>query len=378
MQSPREAERLSRLSVRAAGPQRLDVVLVVVLAVVTILEASLRRDLAWPVATVAVTVVALSALPWRRTHPLPVVAATTALSIAFEIAQELSGVPTGGVVTMFALLAVPYALFRWGSTRARAIGGPILAAGVVISIALSGARLFEAESIAGAVAGVAFVGGACLIGALRRERVTSRARELAAVRAQEREALARDLHDTVAHHASAIVIRAQVARLAPSDSARVTESLEIIEREASAVMEDMRALVGVLRAEYAPPPGLSDLRALATSGPPRVTVEIASLTATPDIVSATLFRIAQEAVTNARRHATGATSIDLSLTTAHGTAQLTVIDDGRAAPSGGVGTGHGLQGMDERAALLGGTVKTGPRPGGGWMLRATIPLRGAR
>lgn len=253
----RDAERLSRFDVSPAGPKPRDLVLVGMLIAATILEATLRADLSWRVATAIVTIAALSALPWRRVRPLLVVAVTTALSAGFEIAQVLSGIPSGGLVTMFALLAAPYALFRWGTARERIIGGIILATGLVVSIALSGVALFTPEGIAGAVAGAAFVGGAALIGALRRERVASRSREFAAIRAQEREALARDLHDTVAHHASAIVIRAQVARMAPDDTARVSESLEVIEREASTVMDDMRSLVGVLRgpADYAPSPG---------------------------------------------------------------------------------------------------------------------------
>ena len=229
----RDAERLSRFDVRPAGPKPRDIVLVIVLIAATILEAALRTDLSWRLATALVTIAALSTLPWRRIRPLLVVAATTVISAGFEITQVLNGIPSGGLVTMFALLAAPYALFRWGTARERIIGGIVLATGLVVSIALSGVTLLTGEGIAGAVAGAAFVGGAALIGALRRERVASRSREFAAIRAQEREALARDLHDTVAHHASAIVIRAQVARMAPDDIARVSESLEVIEREAS-------------------------------------------------------------------------------------------------------------------------------------------------
>ena len=375
----RDAERLSRFDVSPAGPKPRDLVLVGVLIAATILEAILRADLSWRVATAIVTIAALSALPWRRVRPLLVVAVTTALSAGFEIAQVLSGIPSGGLVTMFALLAAPYALFRWGTARERIIGGIILPTGLVVSIALSGVALFTAEGIAGAVAGAAFVGGAALIGALRRERVASRSREFAAIRAQEREALARDLHDTVAHHASAIVIRAQVARMAPDDTARVSESLEVIEREASTVMDDMRSLVGVLRgpADYAPSPGLAEIEALATHGPPAVAVAVRAPASVPSIVATTLFRIAQEAVTNARRHARAVTTIDVSVTHDAASAHLTVIDDGQPAASASTG-GHGLRGMGERAELLGGTVDAGPRPEGGWMLRATIPLRGTR
>jgi len=373
--TPRDAEPATG----PAGPGRRDVIVVVALIVATIAEAWLRTDLAWRAATAIVTIASLTMLPWRRTRPLLVVAVTTVLSAGFEIVQVLNSTPTGGLVTMFAMLTVPYALFRWGSVRDRVIGAVILAAGLVCSVILSGTSLFTPDGAAGTVAGVAFVGGAALIGALRRERVTSRAREVAAVRAQERESLARDLHDTVAHHASAIVIRAQVARAATGDEARVAEALEVIEREASAVMEDMRSLVGVLRApaEYAPSPGRDEILALTTAGPPAVTVRIDGADDLPGVVATTLFRIAQEGVTNARRHARGATSIGVTLSHDDGTSRLVVMDDGQAATPTATG-GHGLRGMRERAALLGGSVDAGPREGGGWMLRATIPLRSAR
>jgi len=375
--TPRDAERFTGGS--PAGPDRRDVILVIALIFATAVEAWLRADLSWRVATAIVTIAALSTLPWRRTHPLLVVAVTTALAAGFEIVQVLRGIPTGGLLTMFAILAAPYALFRWGSVRERTVGGAILVAGLVCSVILGGTNLSVPDGIAGAVAGVAFVGGAALIGALRRERVASRVREIAAIRAQERESLARDLHDTVAHHASAIVIRAQVARATPDDDARVAESLEVIEREASAVMDDMRSLVGVLRAPagFAPSPGRDEILALAAEGPPAITVRIDGVGELPGVVSTTLFRIAQEGVTNARRHAQGATSIEVTLTQETGEARLVIIDDGQAR--GPVATGgHGLRGMSERAALLGGAIDAGPREAGGWMLRAVIPLRSIR
>lgn len=369
VRTPHDAE--GRLEGSPEGPRRRDIVLVTVLGAATLIETFLRPDLNWPAATVIVTITALCVLPWRRTHPLFVVAATTILTGGYDVFRALSGVAADGLVTMFALLTVPYALMRWGSIRARLVGGAILAVGLVCSITVDaltmrGESLFSPENIAGAVAGVAFVGGAGLIGALRRERMASRAREATAIRSLEREALARDLHDTVAHHVSAIIIRAQVASVAPSDMQRVTESLEIIEHEASAVLDDMRALVGALRgpAEYAPSPGLVELAGLATDGPPLVTVRIDLPASVPDIVATTLFRIAQEAITNARVHALDATAINVAVVMASGSVQLTVIDDGEPTTASD-GSGYGLRGMTERAAVLGGSVDAGRGADGG-------------
>lgn len=348
--------------------------LVVALVGAAVLEGTLRRDLAWPVASTLVAVALVATLPWRRSRPLLVVALTTLVGAGFQVAQAAAGTGPDGLATMLAVLLAPYALFRWGSGRDRLLGGAVLAGSLVLSVTLGG------EGLLGAVAGVALVGGACLVGAFRRERVAARASQLDAVRAAERESLARDLHDTVAHHVSAIAIRAQVAATDPDDASRVSESLDVIEREAQAVLTDMRSLVRQLRtpAGLEPSPGLAELASLADPGPPTVTVRLDDAASPPDIVASSLFRIAQEAVTNAMRHARGATAIDVTLTADADTVELVVHDDGagaRTPPGTGHGQGHGLQGISERAALLGGEVVAGPDPDGGWTVRARLPQR---
>ncbi|WP_167660019.1 sensor histidine kinase [Nocardia mangyaensis] len=356
----------------ADGPQPRDIVLVIVLAAAAVVEGAVRTDLTWPLATTLVTLAILPGLLWRRSRPLVVVAVMTVVTAGFTVARTVAGSSPTGLVTMFAVLSIPYAVFRWGSGRDRLVGGALLGLGVGLSIVLGG------EGFAGAVAGVAFVGGACLIGALRRERVESRAGELDAVRAREREALARDLHDTVAHHVSAIAIRAQVAGAELPDVSRVAASLDVIEREAQAVLTDMRSLVRTLRAPagYVPAAGLTELVDLADPGPPPVAVRVHAPDDLPDLVASTLFRIAQEGITNARRHARAATAIAVTVTVDAKSANILVHNDGAAArPSSG--DGHGLRGISERTALLGGHVIAGPDPGGGWTLRAALPLRGA-
>lgn len=354
------------------GPRRRDVTLVVTLVAATVLEGTIRTDLTWPLATTLVTLAILPGMLWRRSHPLVVVATTSSATAAFALAQAVAGAGQDGLATMFALIAIPHALFRWGSGRERILGAGALLAGLGFSTAL-GADLIE-----GAISGIIFVGGACLIGALRRERVESRARQLDAMRTREREALARDLHDTVAHRASAIAIRAQVAGEDLRDESRVSESLDIIEGEAQSILTDMRTLVRTLResAEYAPSAGLAELGRLAAPGPPPVSVRIEVPDDVPGIVATTLFRIAQEGITNARRHARAVTVIDVSVSVEPDAACIVVRDDGAMARPAS-GDGHGLRGMAERAALLGGGVTAGPAPEGGWTLRATLPLDGA-
>jgi signal transduction histidine kinase len=348
------------------GPRPRDAVLAAVIAAVCVFEGAVRPDLEWRAATVVVTIAILPVLLWRRTRPLMSAVLLTGSTAAFALAHTIAGIEPNALVATFVFLTVPYAVFRWGSGRDRLAGGAVIAVGLVFSSSLG------SDPIADIAAGVAFMGGACLIGALRRERLEARARLLDSVRSREREALARDLHDTVAHHVSAIVIRAQVAS---ADAEQVAESLAVIEREAQAVLGEMRSLVRTLRApaDYAPTAGLPELARLADPGPPKVTVVIAVPEELPVVVASTLFRIAQEGVTNARRHARDASRIEVEVRVDADAASILVRDDGapvRPTASGG----HGLQGMAERAALLGGTMETGPEPGGGWALRAALPL----
>jgi signal transduction histidine kinase len=221
------------------------------------------------------------------------------------------------------------------------------------------------------------------LGLALRWRAGERARELDRVRLLEREELARDLHDTVAHHVSAIAIQAQAGiAVAPTAPDAATDALRVIEGEASRTLDEMRAIVRALRregamaddAELAPVAGIAELRALANGSGPAVDVRVDGDDALPPAVAATLFRIAQEAVTNARRHARGATRVDVRVRMDTAGVRLDVRDDGDAAPS--ASSGYGLTGMAERAALLGGTCSAGPAPGGGWVVTALLPRTG--
>ncbi|MEU6859293.1 histidine kinase [Glycomyces sp. NPDC046736] len=345
--------------------------LAIVAALAAIVEGSARTDLVWPIAATVVTLALLPLLLWRRTHPLACVAIMTATTTGFSIAHGLALIEPNALGTSAVFLAVPYALFRWGSARDCVVGAVIVAVGLAVS------SLPSSDTFTEIIAGIAFLGGAMALGMLRRERVESRERRLEAVRAAEREALARDLHDTVAHHVSAIVIHAQVASADPGDTARVAESLGVIEGEAHAVLADVRSLVHTLRvpADYRPPAGMEELAGLADPGPPEVAVRVEAAVELPTMVASTLYRIAQEGVANARRHARGATRVDVSITVDEGSIRLVVTDDGAASAMTSSG-GHGLLGMAERAALLGGEVASGPDPAGGWTLRASIPLGG--
>lgn len=354
----------------ATGPRPRDAVLVGILAAAAVGEALLRSDLDWPIPVTVVTVLALTALPWRRSHPLLVAVAVTVLSSGFVVTQALAGVGPDSLGASLGLILLPYSLWRWGVGRAPLIGSIVFGAGAGLAVALGG------EGVPAAVAAVAFVGGACLAGALRRERLAAREREWDLVRSREREELARDLHDTVAHRVTAIALHAQAAARSIDDHALVAESLGVIESEAKSGLGEMRSLVTSLRSpvEYAPAGSLAAIEELATPGPPAVIVQLTTEVAPSELVATTLVRIAREGVTNARRHARGVTRIEVEVVTDATGATVTVHDDGGPARAA-ADDGFGIRGMRERTALLGGTFDAGPHPEGGWRLRATLPRR---
>jgi signal transduction histidine kinase len=157
--------------------------------------------------------------------------------------------------------------------------------------------------------------------------------------------------------------------------------LEVIEREATQTLAEMRAMVRMLRsqepAEFAPQAGVADLARLASSSPGAPQVEVTTygdLSGLPAAVDAAAFRIAQEAVTNALRHARNASRVQVQVVGNRAALHLRVRDDGDPAVGGSAPVaGYGLTGMAERAAMLGGTCVAGPCPDRGWAVEATLP-----
>jgi signal transduction histidine kinase len=208
----------------------------------------------------------------------------------------------------------------------------------------------------------------------------------------ERARIARELHDVVAHHISMIAVQAETARLAtpgmPRDGAR---QLLAIGDTARTALTEMRRLLGVLREDTdsdttrQPQPGLHQLVELvddaraSASATTRLVVRGCVAPLDPGI-ELTVYRIVQEALTNARRHAPGA-AVDVELDYAADALAVRVRDNG-PGPSGAIATdgsstgGHGLLGMRERAAAVGGVLRVGSAPVGGFLVEATLPAAG--
>lgn len=362
---------------RAADtPERVwrDWVLVGVAMVTALLEGALREDVTWRSFVTIVAVGLAPVLLWRRTHPLVCVVVGFGTGMALGLASLLGGVPSVGLNTMVYVLVLAYALVRWGSGREIVIGLTVVLVAAVFAIAT------DYTGPAEVIGGFAVLAAAAAGGAAFRYRAESRRRAVDQIRSQERVGLARELHDTVAHHVSAIAVQAQAGRtMAGKRPEAALEALSVIEGEAARTLAEMRAMVRVLRdgapAEYAPQPGVADLVSLARRDPvPVVDVELAGDLAGLRLqVDAAVYRLAQEALTNALRHARNASRVEIRVVEGAGRLRLRVTDDGQIDPARPATHGFGLLGMTERVQLLGGTLRAGPAPGGGWAVDAELP-----
>ncbi len=354
--------------------------MVAVVIVIAVGEAASRTDVLWRPFSLALTVALAGTLPWRRVHPLGVVAIAFGAVTLADVVSLIRDVEWEGLGTAVFLLLLPYALIRWGSGREVA-GGLAIVAMPVVSTAFGG------DPASDVVGGALVLLLAATLGALPRYQQASHEQELAGLRSRERAELARELHDTVAHHVSAIAVRAQAGRvLAASQPGAAADALVVIEEEASRALEEMRSMVGALRegdggpSDLAPQQGVRDIERLTRStGPgPRIDVELVGDLADlrPSVDSAG-YRLAQEAITNALRHARHPTLVRVQVAGDGDCVRLTVDDDGRGGAVGASTSGFGLVGMAERAKLLGGTFEAGPRADGGWTVRAELPRHGA-
>jgi signal transduction histidine kinase len=341
-----------------------------VFAALAIIEGLTRPDLPGGLVAVALAIGLTPTLLWRRRRPLLTV---TIAFAATGLAPLLThGVPPEGYSLIY-LLLLPYSLVRWGSGREIVLGTAVILVKVAVSIVVH--QMTPADALAGAA--VTFAVGA--LGLAVRYRSRERAREFDQVRLRERERLARDLHDTVAHHVSAMAIRAQAGlATAAQRPEAATEALLLIEAEAARALAEMRAVVRVLRDDDADRPYLTDLARLAEpvrDGPPVDLAVDGDLGSVAPAVGAALYRMAQEAVTNARRHARHATRIEIRVAADDRSVHLRVTDDGDVR--GPDREGFGLTGMRERAVLLGGVCTAGPNADRGWSVTATLPRTGA-
>ena len=356
---------------------RLDRVLIVGLEAAVLLEGFIRPGLAWRPLVTVLAAAAVAALLWHRTRPLLAVLVGFGAAGVLALVEMTAHTGELGLYSMMVVLILLYELVRWGSGREIVVGLSFVAAVVVLGMFAASAGAAEV------LGGTAFLLLFVALAAVFRYRAALWQRGQLEVRNQERLALARELHDTVAHHVSAIAVQSQAGRVvADSQPQQATKVLAAIEAEASRTLAEMRSMVRVLRedegAAYAPHRGVADLPVLAHADTaPAVEVCVAdSVTHLTPPVDAAIYRLAQEAVTNARRHARGATLVDIDVRREGDLIRLRICDDGHTVQAPSPNRGFGLTGMAERAQILGGTLTAGPGSDGGWVVDAAFPARG--
>ncbi|MFC6448916.1 sensor histidine kinase [Cellulomonas gelida] len=330
------------------------------------------------------------------------------LGYALTYTLVVDGGRMQALVHVIPLLATTYAVTRagalpvWVAAPVAAVTGVALQAGVANAAwGLSTFDWHPVLDLSSAVQLVALVVASAVIGAMV-HRLAQTSASLAERNAQlvalqevrareavldERTRIARELHDVVAHHVSAIVVRAQAAdRVADAQPDAPREAVRWIATAGREALDAMRSVVRVLRtgddesAPYAPTAGLESLPAVVgrvrEAGLDVDATLPAPLPACAPAVGIAVVRVAQEALTNVLVHS-ATTTASLTLAATAGTLRLVVQDPGPPRPRD-TGGGSGLLHMRERAAAAGGTVTAGPQPGGGWRVGLTLPLEGAR
>lgn len=323
----------------------------------------------------------------RRRHPFA--------CISIQAAAIVAVFDSNGVATIAALLIGVYSL----GAHARHRRLSLLAAALTACAGVAAVGLGEAAPVSTTlvpflvIGPVWFLGGAVRARTLRAEVMEERAArlererdaEMAEAIAAERTRIARELHDVVAHSVSVMVVQTGAARHVLRDSHELAdESLLSVETAGREALLELRHLLELLHDDadqpaLAPQPGVAELSSLverlAAAGQPVELTICGNARPLPPGLGLAVYRVVQEALTNALKHAPGAgTTVRLEYGQTH--LQLEVLDDGTEllSPRTATGTGRGLVGMQERVSVYGGELDVGPRPEGGFAVRARLPL----
>jgi len=395
MELPRESEELIAAARRLFAGRDGRIALTLLLALTAAVEASIYTpdDPQFPFEggggdpSAAVLLNVLAVLPLLAANRFPFVAAATASLVSLVI---LASPET--VVTLSALGVLLYTIGRLVAQRGLRVASPLLFLFFVNAIIPLDGDGVDLASIGPFL----FVVAAALAGESSRKRTEAvtaldetQAAMAESVREQtameERAAIARELHDIVAHHLSMIAVQSETARLtSPKLSADARGRFEAIAATARDALTETRRLLGVLRedvegdAERAPQPGLDQLGELVdTARDAGSNVRLilqGKVVALPAGIDLAGYRIVQEALTNARRHAPGA-DIDVEVSYEEDIVKLRVRDHG-PGPADDMMTGHGIVGMRDRATIAGGTFEFGAAEGGGFVVEVSLPTDG--
>jgi signal transduction histidine kinase len=316
---------------------------------------------------IALAVVQGAALHWRRERPVLVAAVVLPAALMFQLLVPEGVIPLAGLFAVGSLAA------------ARPPRVSLLALAFLMGVT---ALNFLTTTDDDAVFAMALAGGSWALGEAARNRGKAIREESRRAVSDEQARIARELHDVIAHSVSVIVVQASAAEdvfdTRPDQARAALRSIEQAGRDA---LRELRTLLGGAPGDpdpTHPQPGLARLDELAEplrlGGLEVVVRREGEGPELPAGVDLSAYRIVQEALTNTLRHAR-ATRAEVTVRFGDRELELEISDDGRGSPSALVnGSGQGLVGMRERAALLGGTLEAGPLPGGGYRVHARLPL----
>lgn len=374
--------------IKRLRPQMFDAILAAALGALFVAEVFGETGFAGHrLPALLVACVFAAALALRRR--LPLVTLITAIGL-IEYANVVGPNALGQTAAfLFGVVITMYSVGAYARGRALVIGA------LLVVVAIPFAAIEPGQTVSASDFGffIMFFGGPFVAGLVirhRRERETELETEgeekARAAVSDERTRIARELHDVVAHAVSVVVLQARGARkLLGSEQRELRESLDTIERSASEALTEMRRLLSLLREQdeevaLAPQPSLERVNVLAERARAAglaVELEVeGSLEDLPAGIDVSGYRIVQEALTNALKHA-GPAHATVRIARSERSLAIDVSDDGAGSANGGTG-GHGLLGMRERVAVYGGHLEAGPRPAGpGFALRVELPLEGA-
>jgi signal transduction histidine kinase len=367
-------------------PRRADVLVAVMVAAIQVgatAAAAQNQPDARPYGLLACALLVASAAGLLLRRPYPIVAlVATAAPIWVYLALGFAGGPVY-LAMIFAVVRAITSGRRTAAWTALVLGYPLF---LWVAPWVGGRPLPPVTTAAGVAAWLIAIAVIVELGRTRRERAAefrrTRTEEARRLAGEQRMAIARELHDVLAHHISLISVQAGVAlHLLDEQPEQARTALTAIKQASRESLGELRSVLELLRhgeegAPRTPAPGLEALDALvartSAAGVP-VTVEVRGTPRPlPGGAGLAAYRIVQEALTNVTRHAGPATATVLL---GYGDRELIVrvTDDGPGADNS-TGSGSGLLGMAERAAAIGGEVEAGPRPDGGFQVTARLPL----
>ena len=323
---------------------------------------------------VVVVVAACAAVPYRRSRPpYLLLLAIGLLAVGSAVTPNSDFGSTAG--SFLAMAFSIYALCRWRPAHEVYLG---VAALLVIEPV---SEVIRTGQVGDAIGSFTLWAVVVATGVLLRYRRVLQINQVEQARLSERNVLARELHDSVAHYVSAIAVQAQAAQyIAKNDPAAAVNAMAEVERTANKAIDEMRRMVGVLRTTDDIARTVASTSLLDLADPSLQPVVSVSgdhdLSGLSPAVAAAIYRVAQESVTNARKHGRSSTFIQVNCSIGPSEVVLQIANDGVTGRSDR--GGYGLVGMEERVRSLGGQIAVGPAPQNTWSVVARIPWETTR